>query len=165
MPFRLTHALAVFQALVNDVETISFLGYIIVQGSWKLYPIKVEVVNWPDPKDRKQLQCFSNVYQTFIRDFNKITNLPKDSVPVGSSCRLKEHFASAPILAQLDLGLQFIIEVRCFHSRVGDMVSQQKVSFTHGLFSLAFCPLQDPNYDVGHWEILAIKLALEEWRH
>lgn len=76
MPFWLTHAPAVFQALVNDVETISFLGCIVVQGSLKLYPIKVEVVNWPDPKDRKQLQCFSNVYQRFIRDFNKITNPP-----------------------------------------------------------------------------------------
>lgn len=74
MPFRLTHAPAVFQALVNDVETISFLGYIVVQGSLKLYPIKVEVVNWPDLKDRKQFQRFSNVYQRFIRDFNKITN-------------------------------------------------------------------------------------------
>ncbi|XP_023805590.1 uncharacterized protein LOC111946461 [Oryzias latipes] len=61
--------------------------------------------------------------------------------------KLKALFTSAPILIQPDPLRQFIVEVDASDSGVGAVLSQQR------------------NYDVGNRELLAIKLALEEWRH
>lgn len=71
--------------------------------------------------------------------------------------QVKQKFASAPILVQLDFSQPFVLEVDalCYPRTPG-------VSFTHVHISLVISHRLSRNCDVGHWELLAIKLTLEE---
>ena len=81
---------------------------------------------------------------------------------------LKKQFVSAPILVQPDPSLQFVVEADASDTGVGAVLSQRSPS-DHKLHPCAFFSrrLSPPerNYDVGNRELLAVKLALEEWRH
>lgn len=163
------------------VDSVAFLGYIIERGDLKPDPAKVQtVLTWPEPPNRRQLQRFlgfANFYRRFIRDFSKLalplTRLtsPKVSFQWDQSAqeaflRLKERFATAPILCQPDLQQQFVVEVDASDSGVGAVLSQRREGKLHpcAFFSHRLSPAER-NYDVGDRELLAIKLALEEWRH
>jgi len=72
------------------------------------------------------------------------------------------------VLIQPDPAKQFILEVDASDSGVGAVLSQQLDSDQRihpcAFFSHRLSPAEQ-NYDVGDRELLAIKLALEEWRH
>lgn len=163
------------------VSTVAFLGYIIEKGDLRPDPAKVEVVvEWPEPHNQRQLQRFlrfANFYRRFIWDFSKValplTQLTSPKIPFqwNDAARsgfqdLKGRFASAPILIQPDLTQQFVVEVDASDSGVGAVLSQQREGELHpcAFFSRCLSPAER-NYDVGDRELLAIKLALEEWRH
>uniref|UniRef100_A0A3B3HJB6 Gypsy retrotransposon integrase-like protein 1 n=1 Tax=Oryzias latipes TaxID=8090 RepID=A0A3B3HJB6_ORYLA len=165
------------------VSSVPFLGYIIEAGNIRPDPAKIEaVVQWETPQSRKKLQQFlgfSNFYRRFIRDYSSIaapltqltsTNRPFiwDSAADAAFKRLKTLFVSAPILIQPDVSKQFIVEVDASDSGVGAVLSQREDSSGKlkpcAFFSRKLSPTEQ-NYDVGNRELLAIKLALEEWRH
>ncbi|KAK3530803.1 hypothetical protein QTP70_002830 [Hemibagrus guttatus] len=74
----------------------------------------------------------------------------------------------APILCHPDPDRPFVVEVDASSSGLRAVLSQQ-----HGdprkVHPCAFYSQKlttaAVNYDVGNWELLAIKAALEEWRH
>ncbi|KAI4899242.1 hypothetical protein NFI96_006039 [Prochilodus magdalenae] len=81
---------------------------------------------------------------------------------------LKRRLTSAPILHLPDPELPFEVEVDASEVGVGAILSQrsgqdQKLHpcayFSHQLTQA------ERNYDVGNRELLAVKMALEEWRH
>ncbi|KAI3376076.1 hypothetical protein L3Q82_016603 [Scortum barcoo] len=190
MPFGLTNAPAVFQAMINDVlrdmlnrfifvylddilifsrslpehtqhvrqvlqrllenqlfvkaekcefhvSKVSFLGFIIAPGQLHPDPSKIKAVeNWPTPSTRKKLQQFLG-FANFYRRF--IRNYSK-----------------------------FIVEVDASETGIGAVLSQrcpvdQKVH-PCAFFSRRLTPAER-NYDVGNRELLAVVLALQEWRH
>lgn len=138
------------------------------------------VVEWLEPRTRKQLQRFwgfAHFYIRFIHDFSCVALLltclssPKVSFqwsPVAQQAftQLKQKFASTPILIQPDLSEPFIVEVDASDSGVGALLSQHSRGKLHPCAFLS-CRLSraERNYDVEDQELLAIKLALEEWRH
>ncbi|KAL2082802.1 hypothetical protein ACEWY4_022620 [Coilia grayii] len=81
---------------------------------------------------------------------------------------LKAHFTSAPILMQPDPTKQFIVEVDALDVGVGAVLSQRSTE-DHKVHPCAFFSHRlspaEGNYDIGDRELLAVKLALEEWRH
>uniref|UniRef100_A0A3Q3B5M5 Gypsy retrotransposon integrase-like protein 1 n=1 Tax=Kryptolebias marmoratus TaxID=37003 RepID=A0A3Q3B5M5_KRYMA len=81
---------------------------------------------------------------------------------------LKRLFSSAPVLCHPDPGKQFLVEVDASDTGVGAVLSQRSSSDSKvhpcAFFSRRLSP-SERNYDVGNRELLAIKLALEEWRH
>ena len=81
---------------------------------------------------------------------------------------LKSRFSSAPILILPDLDCQFVVEVDASDSGVGAVLSQRSAEDQKlhpcAFFSRKLSPAER-NYDVGNRELLAVKLALEEWRH
>lgn len=82
--------------------------------------------------------------------------------------KLKRSFSSAPILVHPDPSLQFVVEVDASGVGIGAVLSQK--SSTDGrLHPCAFLSKKlspaERNYDVGNRELLAVKTALEEWRH
>ncbi|KAI3366059.1 hypothetical protein L3Q82_009714, partial [Scortum barcoo] len=81
--------------------------------------------------------------------------------------RLKTLFTTAPVLVQPDPALQFVVEVDASDVGVGALLSQKQGPDTQ-LHPCAFSRRLSPaeaNYDVSNRELLAVKLALEEWPH
>ena len=165
------------------VDTVSFLGYIMQSGSIKPDPEKIRAVEeWPVPKSRKELQRFlgfANFYRRFIRDYSKVasplTRLTSVNVTFCWSpeahkafLKLKHLFSSAPILVQPESSKQFIVEVDASDAGVGAVLSQyvgpENRLHPCAFFSRRLSPTEC-NYDIGNRELLAVKLALEEWRH
>uniref|UniRef100_A0A3B3HPV2 Gypsy retrotransposon integrase-like protein 1 n=1 Tax=Oryzias latipes TaxID=8090 RepID=A0A3B3HPV2_ORYLA len=165
------------------VSTVSFLGFIIEAGNIRPDPAKVSAVaEWETPSSRKQLQRFlgfANFYRRFIRNYSSLAapltrltsiNQPFIWSPEAQNAfeTLKRMFVTAPILIQPDPRRQFIVEVDASDSGVGAVLSQREDTTGKlkpcAFFSRKLSPAEQ-NYDVGNRELLAIKLALEEWRH
>ncbi|KAG1928582.1 retrotransposable element [Pimephales promelas] len=164
--------------------SISFLGYIISQEGVAMDEKKVKgVVDWPLPQTIKELQRFlgfANFYRRFIRNFSLIA-APLTALTKRHSHRiswnpeaqqafhdLKTRFTTAPILHHPDPERQFIVEVDASNTGVGAILSQRQGDpakmYPCAFFSRKLSPAER-NYDVGNRELLAMKLALEEWRH
>uniref|UniRef100_A0A8D0AE73 Chromo domain-containing protein n=1 Tax=Sander lucioperca TaxID=283035 RepID=A0A8D0AE73_SANLU len=81
---------------------------------------------------------------------------------------LKKLFSTSPVLIHPDTSLPFIVEVDASDSGVGAVLSQRSPSDQKlhpcAFFSKKLSPAER-HYDVGNRELLAVKLALEEWRH
>lgn len=164
-------------------SSVSFLGYIVGQGSIEMDPSKVDAVtSWPVPDSRKRLQQFlgfANFYRRFIRGYSTLavplTALTSSKVMFQWSSsaeeafqNLKARFTSAPILRVPDPERQFVLEVDASDMGVGAILSQRATDSQKlhpcAFFSRRLTPAER-NYDVGNRELLAVKLALEEWRH
>ncbi|XP_056890695.1 retrovirus-related Pol polyprotein from transposon 297 [Takifugu flavidus] len=139
------HVQAVLQRLLeNSVKaekcefhttSVSFLGYIIGQGSVEMDPSKVSAVtSWPVPESQKQLQRFlgfANFYRRFIRGYSTVaaplTALTSSKVPFRWSQDAKEAFQNlkARFTSAPDSERQFIVEVDASDVGVGDVLSQR----------------------------------------
>ncbi|KAG1927234.1 retrotransposable element [Pimephales promelas] len=145
-------------------------------------PGKVSAVtDWPIPDSRVALQRFlgfANFYRRFIRNFSQVAAPLTALTSVKSSFRwsdaaqtafdrLKTLFTTAPILLTPDVSRQFIVEVDASEVGVGAVLSQRSAAdgkvHPCAFFSHRLSPAER-NYDVGNRELLAIRLALGEWR-
>ncbi|KAK3514980.1 hypothetical protein QTP70_002333 [Hemibagrus guttatus] len=141
------------------------------------------VTEWPSPTTMWELQRFlgfANFYKHFIHNYSSVAG-PLMSLLRGKPKRLawmdqaqvafqqlKDCFTTAPILRHPDPDLLFVVEVDASSSGLGAVLSQH-----HGepgkLHPCAFYSRKlmatETNYDMGNWELLSIKAALEEWRH
>lgn len=123
-------------------------------------PKKITAVqDWPIPTTVKELQRFlgfANFYRRFIKGYSQITSAltsllkgAKKTItwtPVAQAVftQLKTAFCTAPILKHPDPNLPFVVPCAYFSKKLSPA---------------------EQNYDVGNRELLAIKLALDEWRH
>lgn len=98
--------------------SVAFLGYIVAAGGIRMDPAKVVAVeDWPQPKNRKQLQRFlrsANFYRQFIQNYSRIA-APLSTLTSTSKkfswnpeaekvfLELKNRFTLAPILVQTPL--------------------------------------------------------------
>ena len=158
----------------------TFLGYIISAGSIAMDPEKVHAVEqWPNPTDRKSLHRFlgfANFYR-FIRNYSSIaaplTRLTSTKVRFAWSPEaeatfrgFKGRFTSASILIHPDPERQFIA-VDASNTGVGAVLSQRSAGDAKvhpcAFYSHRLSPAER-NYDIGNKELLAVKLAIEEWR-
>ncbi len=149
----------------------------------KMDPEKVSAVSdWHTPSSHKDVQRFlrfANFCRKFIRHFSTVASplhaLTSPHKPFvwsplceSSFQKLKTSFTSAPILMLPDTSRQFIVEVDLSDVGIGAILSQraEKDGKLHpcAYLSRKLSPAER-NYDVGNRELLAIKVALEEWRH
>ncbi|KAK3574835.1 hypothetical protein QTP86_018424 [Hemibagrus guttatus] len=141
------------------------------------------VTDWPAPTTVRELQRFlgfANFYRRFIRNYSSVVG-PLTSLLRGKPKRLvwtdqaraafqqlKECFTSAPILRHPDPDLPFVVEVDASSSGLGAVLSQHRGE-PGKLHPCAYYSQKltaaEANYDVGNRDLLAIKAALEEWRH
>ncbi|KAI4889258.1 hypothetical protein NFI96_001048 [Prochilodus magdalenae] len=166
------------------VSKVSFLGFIVSKGTLAMDPAKIRAVwDWPRPTSLKAVQRFlgfANFFQRFVRNFSMV------AAPLTTLTRktpghfhwtneaqqafeeLTRHLTTVPVLQLPDPRAPFIVEVDASDVGVGAVLSQRSGSpnklhpcayYSHRLTPAAW------NYDVGDRELLAIKLALEEWRH
>ncbi|KAI3354114.1 hypothetical protein L3Q82_018667 [Scortum barcoo] len=147
------------RSVSSTPHLVSFLGFIVGRGSLQMDPAKVSAVtfaSWPTPSSRKQLQRFlgfANFYRRFIRGYSTVaaplTALTSSKVTFSGLWLPKRH--STP--SKHEWG-------QCFHS---GRLEDQKLH-PCAFFSRRLSPAEK-NYDIGNRELLAVKLALEEWRH
>ncbi len=86
----------------------------------------------------------------------------------GSFDHLREAICTASALANPDPQRPLIVEVDASILGVGAVMSQhlREPPELHPCVYLSYkLSLVEQNYDIGNCELLAIKLALEEWRH
>ncbi|KAI2646712.1 Transposon Tf2-6 polyprotein [Labeo rohita] len=185
------HVRAVLQRLLAHQFTppalhqhsTTFLGFIISAQGVAMDPQKLEAVrSWPLPTSLKQLQRFlgfANFYRRFIRGFSKtaapLTALTKPSrgefhltpEAIQAFKSLCHQFTTAPVLTHPDPTKPFVVEVDASDVGVGAVLSQHSPDeklHPCSFFSRKFNSTQQ-RYGVGDRELLAIKWALEEWRH
>ncbi|KAI2666521.1 Transposon Tf2-9 polyprotein [Labeo rohita] len=81
--------------------------------------------------------------------------------------RLKTIFCTTPLLRHPDRNLLFMVEVDASTTGVGAVLSQAvgEPSLHPCAYFSRKLSMAEQNYDVGNRELLAIKLALEEWHH
>ncbi|XP_034021083.1 probable JmjC domain-containing histone demethylation protein 2C [Thalassophryne amazonica] len=81
---------------------------------------------------------------------------------------LKDRFTTAPVLLLPDPVRQFVVEVDASNVSVGAVLSQRNPT-DNRLHPCAFLSKKltptERNYGIGDRELLAVKVALEEWRH
>ncbi len=130
-------------------QSVPFLGFIVSPEGVRMDPDKVKaVVSWPTPDSRKALQRFlgfANFYRRFIRNFSQL------AAPLTALTSTKTAFrwSKAAEAAFTKLRSRFI----------SASILQAEMFFSHRLSPA------ERNYDIGNRELLAVKLALEEWRH
>ncbi len=123
---------------------------------------------------------FANFYRRFIAHYSQqaapLTSLLRQKAKSltwtaeahRAFTQLKSAFCTAPALSHPDPNIRFVVEVDAATLGVGAILSQWKgeppVLHPCAYFSKKLSPAEQ-NYDVGNRELLAIKLALEEWRH
>ncbi|KAG1952091.1 retrotransposable element [Pimephales promelas] len=164
-------------------RSVTFLGSVIYAQGISMDLNKVcAVTEWPTPDSRVSLQRFlgfANFYRRFIRNFSQVeapltaltstkTRFCWSDSAQASFDSLKSLFSSAPILITPDVSRQFIVEVDASEVGVGAILSQRSPADERihpcAFFSHRLSP-SERNYDVGNRKLLAIRLALGEWRH
>lgn len=81
---------------------------------------------------------------------------------------LKTAFTTAPLLQHPDPEKKFIVVVDASTTGVGAILSQYSENAAKPMPCAYFSKklsTAERNYDIGNRELLAVKLALEEWRH
>jgi len=163
-------------------SSIEFLGFIISPQCISMDQTKVQaVLDWPAPGNLKELQRFlgfSNFYRKFIHLYSQIvlplTMLTRRSQPFVWSAQaqtaftaLKRAFTTAPVLAIFNPTLPITLETDASDFAMGAVLSQASGTgppHPVAFFSRKF-QASEINYPVHEKEMLAIIVAVREWRH
>ena len=142
---------------------------------------KLEVIEkWKPPTTIKGIQSFTgftNFYRKFIPNFsnivtplNLLTRKGKPwkwtSLQQTAFNELKQNFSSIPVLQIPDITCPFSIMTNASLLAAGAILLQADTNqdlHPCAYFSQTFSPAQQ-NYDIYNRELLAMILALEEWR-
>jgi hypothetical protein len=163
-----------------DTLETEYLGMIILEGKVRMDPVKVEgIANWPTPTSKQEVQTFlgfCNFYCRFVRDYSKIAHqlhLLTGNTPFKctTECdtafnQLKTLITTSPILSIPNNDDPFCLETDASDYAIGAVLSQRQNSQWKPIafLSKALSPTQR-NYEIYDKELLAIMLALQEFRH
>jgi len=164
------------------VREVEFLGVVIGPRGIEMQKEKVEgVLNWPAPKNVKEVQKFlglANYYRRFIKDFAKI------AAPLHALVRkeqkwkwekeqeetfgkLKEMFTTEPVLAIPDIDREMRVKADTSDYTTGEVLllkcedgKWRPVAFISKLLNAT-----EQNYEIHDKEMLAVIRCLEAWRH
>ncbi|CAM4578888.1 unnamed protein product [Leuciscus chuanchicus] len=155
MPYGLSNAPAIFQGFMNEIFRDFLKWFVIVY----IDDILIYSASLSEHHHHvKQVLQWLRGHQLFLK-------LEKSTYAFG---KLKVSFSSAPTLVHPNPDLPFLVEVDASTTGVGAVLSQRqgKPPRLHPCaFFLKKLSPAEQNYDIGNRELLAIKLALEEWRH
>ncbi len=164
------------------VESISYLGHIISREGVSMDPSKIRtIVDWPVLKNVADVRSFLGLigyYRKFIVSFGELsaplveltkkeTKWAWDATHQRSFAALKEGLTTAPTLMIPDtsLGNSFVIHIDASDYAVGAVLLQDQ---GRGLQPCAYYSKKldtaQRHYSVGDKEMLAMKLALVEYK-
>ncbi len=164
-----------------EFETLEteYLGVIISEGSIHMDPVKIAgIAAWPVPAKKVQLQLFlgfTNFYRCFIKGYSKVvkpmTQLTgNDPWKWGEAQQkafeeLKRLLAEEVVLAIPTEDGKFQVEADASEGAIGAVLSQeQDGKWRPVVFLSKSLMVTERNYEIYDKELLAIMLALDEWR-
>jgi hypothetical protein len=166
---------------IFDAPRMDFLGMIIGQGKIEMDPSKLTAIReWKPPASVKGIRSFlgfANFYRKFIPNFSNVVaplNLltRKDQPWLWTPLQqcafesLKTTFSSAPVLSIPDTTRPFSIMTDASLLAAGAILLQEDTNMDlHpcAYFSKTFIAAER-NYDIYDRELLAVILALTEWK-
>ncbi|SJL06860.1 uncharacterized protein ARMOST_10202 [Armillaria ostoyae] len=153
---------------------------IISEGQVRMDPIKLAgIAEWPMPMKKKELQSFlgfTNFYCKFIKNYSKVvcalTQLTGNVEWTWGTAQnqafqqLKKQMAEDVILAIPNRTSRFRVEADMSNGAIGTILSQeQEGRWQPVTFMSKALTATERNYEIYDKELLAIMLALSEWRH
>ncbi|SJL16146.1 uncharacterized protein ARMOST_19665 [Armillaria ostoyae] len=157
-----------------------YLGVIISEGQVRMDPVKLAgIAEWPTPTKKKELQSFlgfTNFYRKFIKNYSKVvralTQLTGNAEWTWGAAQnqafqqLKKQMAEDVILAIPTPHGRFRVEADASNGAIGAVLSQeQEGRWRPVAFMSKALTATEHNYEIYDKELLAIMLALAEWRH
>ncbi|SJL07038.1 uncharacterized protein ARMOST_10381 [Armillaria ostoyae] len=143
-------------------------------------PVKLTgIAEWPTPTKKKELQSFlgfMNFYRKFIKNYSKVvralTQLTGNVEWTWGTAQnqafqqLKKQMAEDVILAIPNKTGRFRVEADASNGAVGTVLSQeQEGTWRPVAFMSKALTATERNYEIYDKELLAIMLALSDWRH
>ncbi|SJL16886.1 uncharacterized protein ARMOST_20416 [Armillaria ostoyae] len=163
-----------------EVLQTEYLGVIISEGQVRMDPVKLAgIAEWPTPTKKKELQSFlgfTNFYRKFIKNYSKVvralTQLTGNAEWTWGAAQnqafqqLKKQMAEDVILAIPNRTGRFRVEADASNGAIGAVLSQeQEGRWRPVAFMSKALTATERNYEIYDKELLAIMLALSEWRH
>lgn len=161
-------------------EEVEFLGFFVGRKGIRIDPQKTKSVReWPIPKNVKEVQSFlglANYNRRFIKDYSKIAipltelTMKDKTFSWTKQCeqafqQLKNASTEAPTLAMFNSELPIQIETDASDRAIGACLTQERDGKRHPIayHSRKMSPAEQ-NYDIHDKELLAIVVALQQWR-
>ncbi len=163
-----------------EVLETEYLGMIISKNLIRMDPVKIAgMAEWPAPTKKRKLRSFlgfTNFYWKFIKNYSKVvkalTTLTRNaewkwgSTQDQAFVELKRHMAEDVILAIPNETDPFMVEADASEGAVSAVLSQKQNRKWHPVaFMSKSLSATERNYEIYDKELLAIMLALDEWRH
>lgn len=162
---------------------VRFLGYLIGAGGVRVLEDRINTINhWQPMKNVNQVQRFLgavNYYRMFINNHAllcaPLTALLKKGVPFkwdskqqSAFDQLKAAFATAPVLVHHNQELPCFVETDASDFALGAVLAQERPPGKElgpiAYYSRQFTP-PERNYPIHDKELLAVIVALKNWRH
>ena len=162
-------------------SSMDYLGVILEKGVTRMDPVKIAGIDkWPTPKNVTEVRRaigFFNFYRPFIKGFahiarplHQLTRKTQEwrwgKEEQNAFDKLKAQVMADPVLAHADLKEQFELKVDASGYAVGAVLLQRKEDGKKhpiGYYLATFNETQR-NYDIYDLELLAIVMALKNWR-
>ncbi|SJL16681.1 uncharacterized protein ARMOST_20210 [Armillaria ostoyae] len=157
-----------------------YLGVIISKGKVRMDPVKLAgIAEWPTPTKKKELQSFlgfTNFYRKFIKNYSKVVRALTQltgkaewtwgAVQNQAFQQLKKQMAKDVILYIPNRTGCFRVEADASNGAVGAVLSQEQAGIWRPVaFMSKALTATERNYEIYDKELLAIMLALSDWRH
>ncbi len=161
--------------------SMDYLGVILEKGVTRMDPVKIAGINtWPTPKNVTEVRRavgFFNFYHPFIKGFahiacplHQLTCKDREwhwgQEEQNAFDKLKALVMADLVLAHADLKDQFKLEVDASGYAVGAVLLQRKKDGKKHPIGYYLATLNEAqrNYDIYDLELLAIVMALRNWR-
>lgn len=161
-------------------SSVTYLGHIISREGVSPDPMKVEaVVNFPTPKDVKELKSFlglAGYYRKFIKNFARIAKPLKSLFKEGAEFRweseqneafltLKNILTSDKLLQYPDFSKEFILTTDASKEALGAVLSQGEIGTDRPIAYVSrTLNKAERNYSITEQELLAIVWAIKQFR-
>jgi len=170
------------------VRSVEFLGYIISDAGVSMDQSRVTaILEWPTPKNHKEVQIFlgfTNFYRRFIDKYSQIAG-PLSSLLKGGKegkyfgpflwdtgteqafRKLRDAFAQAPLLAHFDPLKKSRVETDASDYALAAVYSQKQEDGHWHPIAFYSRKMQGAElaYQTHDKELLAIVVAIKHWRH
>ncbi|XDV42037.1 hypothetical protein PO909_010789 [Leuciscus waleckii] len=158
MPYGLSNSPAIFQNYMNEVFRDFLNQFVIVYID--------DILIYPKPYRDIINILISSPLTSLLK--NRPKSLSWTPHALLSFEDLKTAFVSAPVLHHPISELPFVVEVDASTTGVGAVLSQRQgdpLRLHPCVFYSKKMSSAEQNYNIGNRELLAIKLAVVEWRH